>query len=123
MAAVIVAVGALIALVSVVALLGPNALTSVARNLVVSTGLRVFAALVRIALGVAFIVAAPHVSMTVVLQAFGALLIFIGVVILFVSNEQMQSLVDWALGLGSGAIRIAGVVGLGLGAFLVYAGL
>ena len=61
MAALIVAIGALIAIVSVFALFGPDALMSLAKNLVVSTGLRIFAAVVRIVLDAGFIVAAPHV--------------------------------------------------------------
>lgn len=121
MSALIVAIGALIAIVSISAMIGPDALTSLARNLVVSTGLRIFAALVRIALGVALIVAAPHIPMTRVIQAFGVLLIFVGAVTLFISNERVQSLVDWAVSLSSNAIRVGGAIGLSLGAFLIYA--
>ena len=58
MATLIVAIGVLIALPSIFALIGPRALTHLASNLVVSTGLRIFAGVGRIAFGIALIVAA-----------------------------------------------------------------
>lgn len=123
MAALIVAIGVLIALPSIFALIGPRALTHLASNLVVSTGLRIFAGVGRIAFGIALIVAAAYVSMTVVIQALGGVVILVGVVVLFVSNERIQSLVDWATSVSSNAIRIAGAIGLGLGGFFIFAGI
>ncbi len=123
MATLIVAIGVLIALPSIFALIGPRALTHLASNLVVSTGLRIFAGVGRIAFGIALIVAAAYVSMTVVIQALGGVVILVGVVVLFVSNERIQSLVDWATSVSSNAIRIGGAIGLGLGGFFIFAGI
>ncbi len=123
MATLIVAIGVLIALPSIFALIGPKALTHLASNLVVSTGLRIFAGVGRIVFGIVLIVAAAYVSMTVIVQAFGGVLILVGVVILFVSNEKMQSIVDWATSVGSNTVRIGGAIGLGLGGFFIFAGI
>lgn len=123
MATLIVAIGVLIALPSIFALMGPKALMHLASNLVIGTGLRIFAGLARIALGIGLILAATYVPMTVVVQAFGGVLILVGVVVLFVSNETIQSIVDWATSISSTAFRIGGATGLGLGGFLIYAGI
>ena len=123
MASLIVAMGILITVPSSFALIGPRAIASFASNFVISTGLRIFAGGVRIAFGIALIVAAAYIPMTAVVRALGGVVILIGVVVLFVNNERMQSFVDWATSLSSTAIRLSGVIGLGLGVFLIYAGI
>ena len=77
----------------------------------------------RIAIGIALILAAASLPLPTLFQAFGGVLILVGVVVLFVSNERMQSLVDWATSMTNSAIRIGGAIGLGLGGFLIYAGI
>ena len=121
MTLIIPAIGFLICIVSLFAAASPRTLLRLAALIKVSTGLRVFAAVIRITIGVLIVLAAPLTDYPAVLEVIGGVLVVVGVIILFLSNSMLQGIVDWALKSEPSTIRIGAVCGLVFGGFIVYA--
>ncbi|MCZ6640236.1 MAG: hypothetical protein O7F71_01555, partial [Gammaproteobacteria bacterium] len=96
MIAAVTAIGFLICLVSFVAAVSPRALMKLVEGLRVSTTLRILAAVVRIGIGVLLVLSAPLTSYSLTLEIIGVLLVVIGVIVLFLNNSMVQTLVDLA---------------------------
>ena len=94
MIAAVTAIGFLICLVSFVAAVSPRELMKLVEGLRVSTTLRILAAVVRIGIGVLLVLSAPLTSYSLTLEIIGVLLVVIGVIVLFLNNSMVQTLVD-----------------------------
>jgi len=121
MIAAVTAVGFLICLVSFVAAVSPRALMQLVEGLRVSTTLRILAAVVRVGIGVLLVLTAPLTSYSLTLEIIGVLLVVIGVIILFLNNSMVQTLVDLVTKSEPFAIRTGAVFGLLFGGFIIYA--
>ncbi len=121
MIAAVTAIGFLICLVSFVAAVSPRALMKLVEGLRVSTTLRILAAVVRIGIGVLLVLTAPLTSYALTLEIIGVLLVVIGVIVLFLNNSMVQTLVDVVTKTEPFAIRTGAVFGLLLGGFIIYA--
>lgn len=121
MSGTLIAIGILICLLGVAAVVQPRRLLELARKLTVGTSLRLLAFVVRVLLGVLLILVAPTTEFALTLRVIGALLIASGVLVLVLGNEGIQRIVDWALRQGPAAVVVGGLIGVVLGAFLIYA--
>ncbi len=78
------------------------------------------AAVIRIAIGVLFVVAAPSARLPVVLRTLGVLIAIGGLLTPFMGAEMARPILDWwATGLL--VPRIFGIVAIGLGVLVLYA--
>lgn len=121
MSGALIAIGILICLLSVAAVVQPTRLLEVARKLTIGTSLRLFAFVIRVLLGVLLILVAPTTEFALTLRVLGTLSIASGVLVLILGNEGIQRIVDWALRQGPAAVVVGGIIGVVLGAFLIYA--
>jgi len=122
MTIVIAGIGIIIAGVSLLALVLPEVLLSLARRMRVSTGLRITAGVVRIALGACLVLAAGQTRFPLLVGIFGWITLVAGVALLLIGNALMQRVVGWFTSrLAPPWVRVAGVAGIALGTFLVFA--
>lgn len=115
MSGALIAIGILICLLSIAAVVQPTRLLEIARTLTIGTSLRLLAFVVRLLLGVLLIVVAPTTEFALTLRVIGALLIASGVLVLVLGNEGIHKIVDWALRQGPAAVVIGGIIGVILG--------
>ena len=86
-------------------------------------GIRFWAAIfVRVAIGVAFLLAAPSCRLPVVVQVVGILSLIAAVAILLIGRRGLDSLLAWWLGRSQSFLRTWSIVAIGFGALLIYAG-
>jgi hypothetical protein len=119
--AIIVIVGICISAIALAVISVPGTLIELVKNLEVTTGLRVFASVVRILLGILMVYIADLTRFPLVIEWLGYLFILAGVGLLLVKNQLLQTMINWFLGFNLIAVRIAGVVALLFGGFLVLA--
>jgi len=88
----------------------------------VSTGLRLTAGVVRIALGACLVLAAGQTRFPMVVAIFGWITLVAGIALLLIGNTLLQRVVGWfSSRLAPLWVRVAGLAGIALGAFLVFA--
>jgi len=117
---VLIILGFIICVISLLAIILPDMIIRIVKNIKITTPLRLFAFVIRVLLGVIFILVAGSTQFPVTLQIVGALIILSGVIVLFASNARIQSLMDWFLGLGKNILRIGGIAGFIFGGLLIY---
>jgi hypothetical protein len=83
----------------------------------------VLAFALRVGIGVILLLAAPSTMFPLPVKLIGVLLIVSGILVLAIGNQGVQRIVSWTLGLGVPAVVTGGVLGIALGAFLIYAAL
>lgn len=115
----IVGFAVLVSLVGVYAAVEPNGLEAFARSFLTGTGLWIAAGL-RLTLGVVLWIAAPASRAPLVLRVLGALFVASGLALPVVGLDRMMGIVDWGAGLDDLAVQGAGLLAVGLGAFLLW---
>ncbi len=113
-------VGALIVLIGLIGLVNPRKFISLVGRWQGASRLW-SAALIRIALGVGFIIAAPSCRLPEVVRIIGIISLVAGVVIPFIGRRRFDSFIDWWLGMPTGVIRIWSLAAAVFGVVLVYA--
>ena len=78
------------------------------------------AAIIRIALGIVLLLAAPDCRFTTALQILGVLIILAGVVLPMLKRSSVEGMMDWFIGLSLPAIRVWCVVAILFGLILIY---
>jgi hypothetical protein len=113
------AIGVLIILFGLTALVWPEGLLRMGQYSLTQTGLYVIAAL-RIAIGLVLFLAATGSRAPRTLRVIGILVCVLGVVTALVTLEWARELMAWWSNHGPGFIRVAAVVVVGLGSFIAY---
>ena len=86
-------------------------------------GIRFRAAiLVRVAIGVFFLLAAPDCRLPVVVQVVGILMLIVAAAILLTGQTRLDSFMAWLLGRPQSVIRSWSILAIVFGALLIYAG-
>ncbi len=80
------------------------------------------AILVRVAIGVLFLLAAPSCRLPVVVQVVGILALIAALAIFLIGRTRLDSFLTWWLGRPQSLIRSWSIVAIGFGALLIYAG-
>ena len=86
-----------------------------------SLSLQIFAVIVRILFGVALVIGASESKYPIVLQIFGWLLISVALVIGGIGRERFKKVVKWSVKLPTLIYRLASVLSILFGCFLIYA--
>lgn len=80
------------------------------------------AILVRAALGVAFLVAAPTCRQPVVVQVVGIIMLLAAAGLLVLGRERLDSFMAWWMAQPESFLRIWSIAALGFGVLLIYSG-
>jgi hypothetical protein len=78
------------------------------------------AALIRVALGIVLLLAAPDCRFTLAVQILGVLVILAGVVLPMLKRSSVEGLMDWFIGLSLPTLRAWLVVAIFIGLFFFY---
>lgn len=113
-------IGGLLILASVLSFAAPDLRLSVERSLITPGGLYAIAAL-RIALGLVLALAAPASRAPRTLRMLGVLVIIAGLTTPWFGVARSLAVLNWLSSAGPLVMRLDAVVGMALGAFLVYA--
>ena len=116
---VLIILGFIICVISLLAISLPNQLMRIVKTIKITTPLRLFAFVIRMSLGIIFILVAGSTQFPVTLQVIGTLIILSGVIVLFAGNARIQLLLDWFLNLGVNILRVGGVAGFIFGGLLI----
>lgn len=112
-------IGAIVILWSAISFVAPDRRLSVERAVMTPAGLYAIA-VVRIAIGVVFVLAAPASRAPRTLRVLGAIVTIAGLTTPWVGVTRARALLDWLAGAGPLLIRLDAAVGIALGGFLVY---
>lgn len=112
--------GVLVGLGSLVGIVAPGRLIGVVRAVMNRPGVLYLAVIVRVALGVLLIAAAPVSRFPTAFLAVGWIAIAAALAIPFIGYVRLMRLMDWFAGLPAIAIRGWLVFGFVFGAFLIY---
>jgi len=121
MAQALIVLGAFICLVALFALAFPDVLRNAAKRVEITTSLRIFVFLIRVAFGAIMIAAADATPFPLALRIIGVVLILSGVSVLVLGNRRIERLKDWFMDRNASVIRIGGFAALLFGAFIIYA--
>lgn len=105
----------------VVMLVKPMALFGVMEKYARSLELQVVAVVVRIILGVVFILAAEDTKFPMVIQIIGWLMIVAGIIVAVIGRRRFIGLMEWAMPVLPKYGFIVGLVAIVFGGFLGYA--
>ena len=119
MVTIVLIAGVAVLVVSAAALVVPPVFRGVLRAFR-PKGMLYLAALIRIAMGIVLLLAAPQCKFPLGVRILGVFTIFAGAVLPFIKESVAQALFAWAIDLPDSAMRGFAVVGIVLGAFLVY---
>ncbi len=121
MAIVVTLLGILMTAAGVVIAVAPKRLIGWISSL--EPGIRFWAAiLVRVAIGISFLLAAPSCRLPVVVQVVGILMLIVAAAILLIGRSRLDSHLAWWLGRPQSFLRSWSIVVIGFGALLIYAG-
>ncbi len=113
--------GVLTSLGGVVLIIRPEFIFSILTKYGDSLSLQIFAVIVRILFGVALVIGASESKYPIVLQIFGWLLISAALVIGGIGRERFKKVVKWSVKLPTLIYRLASVLSILFGCFLIYA--
>ena len=113
--------GVLTSLGGVVLIIRPEFIFSILTKYGDSLSLQIFAVIVRILFGVALVIGASESKYPIVLQIFGWLLISAALVIGGIGRERFKKVVKWSVKLPTSIYRLASVLSILFGCFLIYA--
>jgi hypothetical protein len=115
-----IAIGLVIGVIGLVGVVSPSFILEFGRSLLTPIALYVVAAL-RICIGVVLVRVASHSRLPGVLRIFGIVIIFAGVLTLFLGVEHSRAILDWWSNRGPLFMRfcLAGPVAVGI--IIVYA--
>lgn len=112
--------GVLIVVSCVWALIRPQWLFDFAKPFLGQGWLMIAAVGIRIALGAALLLIAEQSAFPLAFRILGSVAIFVAVVLPFVGMARVKRLIDWMETLPEFAVRLWIVVGIALGALLLY---
>jgi hypothetical protein len=112
-------IGALLILASTISFAAPDLRLQLERSVMTPAGLDVIAAL-RIAIGLGFLLAAPASRAPRTIRGLGLILIIAGLSTPWFGVTRAQAVHNWVAGAGPLGIRLAALVGMALGGFVVY---
>ena len=113
--------GVLILLFAVAIVVKPDPIFSLIRNNSELLGLHALAVVVRLILGIALITYAAESKYPFALQVIGWLSITAAIILGIMGRSQFKSLITWGLNHVSSFGRLAGLLAIFLGGFLIYA--
>lgn len=120
MVSIVLIIGVVIAVIGVVGVLVPASFRSLI-NAFRSRSMLYVAAVIRIAIGIVLILAAPECLFPLGIRVLGILAIVAGAVLPFLKQSVVDALFDWMAQMSSGVIRSWALVAVVLGGFLIYA--
>ena len=112
--------GVLVCLGSLVGIVAPAKFIGVVRSVMDRPGVLYLAVIVRVALGVLLIAAAPVSRFPLLFLVFGWIAIAAALAIPFIGYVRMVRLMEWFVRMPAAAIRGWLIFGLAFGAFLIY---
>ena len=112
-------IGAVVILVSAISLAVPDLKLSLERSAMTPTGLYAIAVL-RIAIGLVFVFAAPASRTPRTVRVLGLVVIIAGLTTPWFGVTRAQGTLNWVASAGPLLMRLDTVVGMALGGFLVY---
>lgn len=112
--------GVLVCLGSLVGIVAPAKLIGVVRSVMDRPGVLYLAVIVRVALGVLLIAAAPVSRFPVLFLTFGWIAIAAALAIPFIGYVRLVRLMEWFARMPAAAIRGWLIFGLAFGVFLIY---
>jgi len=112
-------IGAVLIVVSAISFAVPGVRLSVERTILTTTGLYAIA-VVRIALGLGFLLAAPASRAPRTIRVFGLIAIIAGLLTPWFGVERARALMNWLENAGPLLMRLDAVAAMAIGAFLVY---
>ncbi len=118
---VILVFGALIFMIGAMVLVRPDTVFGLMRRHSGTLGIHILAVVVRLALGAALVVYADESRFPVTLAVLGWLTLVVAITLAVMGRSNFLSLMNWAMGFAASYGRLAGVLALLLGGFLIYA--
>ncbi len=119
MATIIKIIGILIILMAILYFIRPDVmkwLLEFAKN-----GKRIyFAALIRFALAIVFLLGAQNCRFPKIIAAFGILFIISGLLIFIIGAEKIRTMLEWYLKQSALFLRILALIALAIGALIIY---
>ena len=112
-------IGGLVILVSAISFAVPDLKLSLERSAMTPTGLYAIA-VGRIAIGLVFVFAAPASRAPRTLRVLGCIVIIAGLSTPWFGVARARAVVDWLASVGPWSLRLAAVVGMAIGGFIVY---
>jgi len=119
MVSVVQIIGMTVLVISVAALIVPGVFRGMIKAFRPQSMLYV-GALIRVAVGLVLLAAAPGCRFPLGVQILGVVTIAAGVVLPFLKGAAKDALFDWAVNMPSSALRGFALMGVVLGAFLAY---
>ena len=113
------AIGALVILVSALSFAVPDLRLALEESVLTPTGLYAIA-VVRIAIGLVFVFAAPASRAPRTLRVLGCIVIIAGLSTPWFGVARARAVVDWLASVGPWSLRLAAVIGMAIGGFIVY---
>ena len=113
-------VGIVIALLGLIGASRPRVLRMLVRSFR-SAAMLYLAAVIRVALGIVLLIAAPGCRFTIGVYVLGVITLFSGLILPVLGKARFLALVDWWLGLSDGTIRALVSLAILYGAFLAVA--
>jgi hypothetical protein len=114
------AVAASVVLVGITGVFAPDTLVSIGRYVVTPAGLYAIA-VVRVAVGIVLIMAAPLSRAPRLLRALGAVALLAGLMTPLFGFERTRAVLEWESAQGTALIRVGAAAALVLGGFLAFA--
>ncbi len=114
------AIAVLMICLGLTGLVWPEGLVKIGHSSFTQTGLYVLAVL-RVAIGLVFYLAAPASRAPRTLRIIGILVCVAGIATALISIEWAQALIDWWSGHGVTFVRIAAMAVIAMGCFIAYA--
>lgn len=121
MVEIITLIAILICLISIYAIIFPGRVLRAVKKITITTPLRILAFIIRILLGLILIFVAESSQFPLTLKIIGVLIVASGIMVILVSNEWIQSIINWFVDRGLFTVRIAGIFAIIFGTFLIYA--
>ena len=112
-------IGVLVILVSAISFAVPDVKLSLERSTMTPTGLYAIAVL-RIAIGLVFVFAAPASRAPRTLRVLGLVVIIAGLMTPWFGVTRAQATLNWVASAGPSLTRLDACVGMAMGGFLVY---
>ena len=112
--------GILIAAAGAGVLLFPVRFTDFTRDLLARPAAKWYAGGIRIVLGALIFAGSESASRPAAVAAVGALLLFVGAVLLLLPRPRFEALARWGVGLPPATLRLAAAAAIGLGVWLAF---
>jgi NAD/NADP transhydrogenase beta subunit len=113
-------IGALVILGSAISFAAPDLRLSLERSVITPAGLTAIA-VVRIAIGLVFVLAAPTSRAPRTLRVLGLIVIIAGVMTPWFGVARARAVLNWLASAGPWLMHLDAVVGMAIGGFLVWA--